>query len=352
MIRSNVIDPGIFKRTLSLIFLLSLLLLLLSPFFLKTRAQAVFTEAYLRLDRMKASTTTGGTVCAKPATAATEENVQVVFPTGFTVNATAANWTVTTTNLPSGATAWVGIATATAVSGQTVTFASGELVVGTLYCFNFSGTTTLTNSTAGASKTGTITTRTITPTTIDTSPYATAVITDDQIAVTATVPSIFSFTLGGNTAALGTLSSSTTTSATGVTLTIATNASAGWIAWVKNVALTSVATGETITSPGTVDDTPSDLASTTGVVLDADITTDSSTGDGTVSQAAGYGAEYAGANTTSGGALSTILQPIARSNGTSDGDVLTLLVRAKVSAVQAAASDYADTITVVGAGRF
>lgn len=340
------------RKLLGIVLIFSLLTLVLGPLLPNGKAHAIFTEAYLRLDRMKASTTTGGTVCAKPAVTGTEADVQVVFPTGFTVNTTAANWTVTTTNLPSGASAWVGIGTATAVSSQTVTFASGDLVVGTLYCFNFSGTTTLTNSTAGASKTGTITTRTLTPTTIDTSPYATAIITDDQIAVTATVPAIFSFTLGGNTAALGTLSTASVTSATGITLTIATNASVGWIAWVKNAGLTSTATGETIPSPGTVDDTPSDLASTTGVVLDADITTDSATGDGVVSQDVGYGDEYAGTNTTSGGALSTTLQPIARSNGTTDGDVLTLILRAKVTAVQAAAADYADTITVVGAGRF
>lgn len=340
------------KRLLIGFLVFFLFFMFLAPLLPGGKAQAIFTEAYLRLDRMKASTTTGGTVCAKPAVTGTEADVQVVFPTGFTVNVTAANWTVTTTNLPSGASAWVGIGTATAVSGQTVTFASGELVVGTLYCFNFSGTTTLTNSTAGASKTGTITTRTLTPTTVDTSPYATAVITDDQIAVTATVPAIFSFTLGGNTAALGTLSTSAVTSATGVTLTIATNASVGWIAWVKNAGLTSPATGETIPSPGTVDDTPSDLASATGVVLDVDITTDSGVGDGVVSQAAGYGAEYAGTNTTSGGALSTTLQPIARSNGTTDGDVLTMILRSKVTTVQAAAADYADTLTVVGAGRF
>lgn len=340
------------KKVIASGLIVSLILVMLSQLAFPVKAQAIFQQAYLRLDRMKASTTTGGTVCAKPNTTGTEADVQVAFPTGFTVNTTFGNWTVTTTNLPSGASAWVGIGTATAVSSQTVTFASGELVVGTLYCFNFTGTSTLTTSTAGASKTGTITTRTAGAATIDTSPYATAVITDDQIAVTATVPAIFSFTLGGNSAALGTLSTSTTTSATGVTLTIATNASAGWIAWVKNAGLTSTATGGTIPAAGTVDDSPSDLASTTGVVLDTDITTDSSTGDGTVTQAAGYGAEYAGTNTTSGGALSTTLQPIAASSGTTDGDVLTLILRSKITAVQEAAADYADTLTVVGAGRF
>lgn len=332
--------------------ILALILLTLAPLVFPPKAYAIFQQAYLRLDRMKASTATSGLVCAKPNVTGTETDVQVVFPTGFTVDTTAANWTVTTTNLPSGATAWVTIGTATAVSSQTVTFPSGDLTVGTLYCFNFSGTSTLTTGTAGANKTGTITTTTGAAT-IDTSGYATTVITDDQIAVTATVPQIFSFTLGGNSATLGTLSTSTTTSSTGVTLTIATNASAGWIAWVKNVGLTSVITGGTIPAAGTANDNDdTDLASATGYVLDTDITTDSSTGDGTVTQAANYGQEYDGLNTTSGGALETTLRPIAASNGTTDGDVLTMILRSKVSAVQAAATDYADTLTVVGAGRF
>ncbi len=316
---------------------------------------ADFSQAYLRLDRMKASTATGGLICAKPATAATEASVQIAFPTGFTVNATATNWTVTTTNLPSGTTAWVGIGTATSVSGQTVTFPSGELVVGTLYCFNFASSSTLTTGTAGNSKTGTITTRTSAPATIDSSSYATSVITDDQIVVSAVVPPIFTFSLGGNTDAFSSnLSTSSVVSTSGVTTTVATNASNGWVQWVKsaNAGLSSATTGETIGTAGSLDDTPTDLASTTGYVLDVDITQDSGTGDGTVTQASGYGAEYAGANTTSGGTLSTIFQPIAASNGTTDGDILTLTERAKVTAVQAAAADYTDTLTVVAAGRF
>ena len=319
------------------------------------RAQATsFTQAYLRLDRMKASTATGGTVCAKPATTATEADVQVVFPTGFTVNTTAANWTVTTTNLPSGATAWLGIGTATAVSSQTVTFPSSDLTVGTLYCFNFTGTSTLTTSSAGSSKTGTITTRTSVPATIDSTSYATAVVSDDQIVVSAVVPAIFTFALSANTDSFTSNLSTTTTSTTGVTTTVATNAQAGWIQWVKsaNAALSSAAASASIATAGTVDNSPTDLASTTGYVLDVNVTTDSGTGSGTVSQASNYGAEYNGTNTTSGGTLSTTFQPIAASDGTTDGDVLTLIERAKVTAVQAAASDYTDTLTVVAAGRF
>lgn len=342
-----------YKKTVSFVVLITLVLLY-SALWLPTAQAANFQQAYLRLDRMKASTTTGGLVCAKPATTGTEADVQVTFPTGFTVNATAANWTVTTANLPSGATAWVSIATATAVSSQTVTFPSGDLVVGTLYCFNFSGTSTLTTGTAGNSKTGTITTRTSGPATIDSSSYATAVITDDQIVVSATVPPIFTFALSGTTDSFTADLSTTTTSTSGRTTTVATNAASGWIQWVKstNAGLTSATTSETIATAGTVDDSPSDLASVTGYVLDVNVTTDSGTGDGTVSQAAGYGAEYNGTNTTSGGTLSTTFQPMAASNGTTDGDVLTLIERAKISAVQAAATDYTDTLTIVAAGRF
>lgn len=328
---------------------LPLLLLWMNP------AQAGnFEQVYIRLDRLKASTTTGGLVCAQADTVATEADVQVTFPTGFTVNGTAGNWTVTTTNLPSGATAWPGINTATAVSSQTVTFPSTDLTVSTLYCFNFSGTTTLTTSTAGNDKTGTVTTRTSGPATIDSSGYALSIVSDDQIVVTATVPATFSFALSGNTDTFTGNLSTTTTSTSGRTVTISTNAASGWVAWVKsaNAALNSVSTGASIPTAGTVNDTPTDLASATGYVLDVNITTDSGTGTGTVSQDPGYGDEYDGTNTTSGGTLSTTFQPIANSNGTTDGDVLTLIERAKISAVQAAATDYTDTLTVVAAGRF
>lgn len=343
-------------RPISLLNLAALIAVGILPVvFITLTAQAGNLEqVYIRLDRLKASTTTGGTVCAQADTVATEADVQVVFPTGFTVNSTPANWTVTTTNLPSGATAWPGINTATAVSGQTVTFPSGDLTVSTLYCFNFSGTSTLTNATAGNDKTGTVTTRASGPTTIDTSGYALAIVSDDQIVVTATVPATFSFALSGNTDTFTGNLSTTTVSTSGRTVTIATNAASGWVAWVKsaNAALNSASTGASIATAGSVDNSPTDLASATGYVLDVNITTDSATGTGTVSQASNYGAEYNGTNVTSGGTLSTAFQPIAASDGTTDGDVLTLIERAKITAVQAAATDYTDTLTVVAAGRF
>jgi hypothetical protein len=348
-------------RPLSLLNLAALVAVSVVQVFLTaTPAEAAnFQQIYVRPDRLAASTATTGLVCAQPqTTSAVNVDVQITFPAGFTVSTTAGNWTVTTTNLPSGASAWPGIAAATpTIATQTVTFtyaSSQTLTAGTLYCFNWSNSAALTTSTAGNDKTGTITTRTTAAATIDTSTYALSIISNDQIVVTASVPATFSFTLSGNTDTFSGALSTTTSSTTGRNVTIATNAASGWVAWVKsaNAALSSVSTGASIATAGSVDNTPTDLASATGYVLDVNITTDSGVGTGTVSQASNYGAEYNGTNATSGGTLSTTFQPIAAANGTTDGDILQLIERAKITAVQAAAADYTDTLTVVAAGRF
>lgn len=345
---------NVYRRFAGIAVVASLLSPFVSPAVLPRAEAAGLELAMVRLDRLSASTATGGTVCARPDSTATEASVRVTFPTGFTVNATASNWTVTTTNLPSGATAWPGIGTATTVSSLDVTFPSSDLTPSTLYCFNFAAASTLTTGTAGNDKTGVITTQSSGPTTVDASGYAVSIVSNDQIVVSATVPATFSFALSGNTDTFTANLSTTTASTTGRTVTIGTNAASGWIAWVRsaNAALSSVSTGASIATAGTVDNSPTDVSGTTGYVLDVDITTDSGTGTGTVSQASNYGSEYAGANTTSGGTLSTTFQPIAASSGTTDGDVLTLTERARITAVQAAATDYTDTLTVVAAGRF
>ena len=167
---------------------------------------ASLTQTFVRFDRMKTSSPTTGTVCAKPTSTATEVDTQVVFPAGYTVSTTVGNWTVNTTNLnwPAGAVAWLGIGTATAAAAQTVTFPSGDLTAGTLYCFNWTNTAAVSIS-AGASTSngGTVTTRATGPVVVDTAPYSTASINDDQIVVSASVPQTFSFALSGNTDSLG-----------------------------------------------------------------------------------------------------------------------------------------------------
>lgn len=322
--------------------------------FSSSATAAQLNEAYLRLDRMKASTATGGTVCAKVATTgSTDATIKVTFPSGFTVNSTASNWTVTTTNLPAGSSAMPGINTATAVSGQDVTFPITDISSDTtLYCFNFASSSTLTNPTAGTDLTGEITVQASGPTTIDSGAYATAIIADDQVVVTATVPATFSFALGTNAQAIGTLSTSSVTSGSGVATTVITNAANGWLAWLlsANQSLDSATTGDTIATSGSVDDSPTTLSTgTEGYVVDADLTTDSGTaGSGTVT----IDAEYLGADTSSGGTLSATFEEYATADGPTDSDVVTLVPRVTISGLTQAATDYTDTWTIVAAGNF
>lgn len=345
-----------FVKKISAVNALMLLIAAMAPFVSMNGAEAAnLATAYVKLDRLRTGVATTGTVCANPETVGVEADVQVTFPAAFTVNPTPANWTITTTDLPSGTSAWLGIATATGVAGQTVTFPSADLTVGTTYCFNFTGATTLTNGAAGDDQSGTIAIRNAALATIDSANYALSIVSDDQIAVSAVVPPIFSFALSGNTDTFASnLSSSAVVSTAGTTASIATNANNGWVTWVSsaNSGLTSASIGSTISTAGALNDAPTDLSGTTGYVLDVDMTTDSALGVGTITQAAGYGAEYNGVGINSGGTLSNTFQAVAASNGTTGGDVLTLTERARVSAVQPAANDYADVLTVIAAGRF
>jgi len=330
-----------------------------------------FTQAWVRPDRLKALTPTGAMICATPSgasTTATETLVKVTFPTqsngtDYVVNSTAANWTVDTLNLPTGAVAWPGIGTATAVSGHTVTFPSTDLLgTGTQYCFHTSGTSTLTNGSAGASS-GIVGATLVTydnagtPLPVNQTNWSTAIISDETITVSAVVPPNFTLTLDGNADAFPANLDPAVISATGGrTVSITTNAVGGWIAWVKDSqqGLYSTTANYTIPTTGTINATPNDLtAGTEGYVLDVDLTTDAASGC-TVA----IDAEYSSASGNGGGTLSSNYQPIAACTrpgappGTSDGDVLTLIERAAIRGGTPAGSDYSDVITVVGAGNF
>lgn len=315
-----------------------------------SRASAV-SQSFVRFDRMKTSTATTGTVCVNPVTVATEVDVQVTFPTGYTVSTTAGNWTVNTTNLawPTGGTAWPGINTATTAVGQIVTFPSTDLTVGTLYCFNWTNSAALSiKAAATASNAGTVVTRATGPSVIDSLSYTTASIADDQIVVTASVAQSFSFALSANTDALPALSTgSVTVSPTPRTATVNTNAKNGWYVWAKdsNTGLNSASGAYTIssTTPGS-NSTLS--AGTEG--YNTGVTQTQASGSGTVTVATAFVGGVLG----KGGGLDTSLRTLASSNGTANTAVLTLTNNAAISATTAAATDYTDTITVVGAGLF
>lgn len=311
---------------------------------------ASLTQTLVRFDRLQTSQQTTGTVCAMPATVATEASVQVVYPTGYTLGAAGA-FTVNTTNLawPSGANAWPGIGTATNVTSQTVTFPSGDLTVGTLYCFNWASATAVqVKSGATSNNTGSVTTRTSTPANIDTGNYSTVSLSGDQISVTASVPQSFTFTLTGTTDALGNLStSSVVSSASPSTITINTNAG-GWMAWAQDAfsGLRSVSAGNH-TIPSRTPGTNTTLSVGTEF-HNLGVTSSQVGGSGTVS----VDTAFVGGSTGRGGGLDTSLRTLATSNGTADTAVLTLTNNVAISSLTNAATDYTDTITVVGAASF
>lgn len=157
------------------------------PFVPKSHA-ADLTQGFIRLSRQSPSTTAGGLICTTTPLSdnGSETSVQIIFPTGFTVNQNQSNWQVSTDDIPSTATAWPGIGTAISISGQTVTFPSSDLSSSTQYCFNFSSNT-LTNPSSTGNYPGYIRTRNGS-TTIDSIEIGLFVIANDRIGVTATVP--------------------------------------------------------------------------------------------------------------------------------------------------------------------
>ncbi len=343
----------------------------------RAAAAPAFQQSFVRLDTLKASQPTGGRVCVKPSVtnlALTEASIQVTFPTtaatDFTVNATAANWIMTTTNLDSGQTAMPGVVsgttTASSVAGKVVTFPISDLASSaTLYCFNFAAASTLTNSSAGVAVTGnnygSILTRTVAPANIDFQNYALSIITDDAVVVSAIVPPSFTFVLNGNTdsftAPLNTSGTPTLTS--GRTITITSNAATGWIVWARSLAanssggkgslMSATAGNYKITNTGAIGSASHTFpASTENYGLGVTVTTDAA-GGGTVTA----NGNYASVGDTQAGTLDAAnFQPIASANGTANGDILTLKEMATVAGQTPAGSDYTDTINFIGAGSF
>ncbi len=308
------------------------------------------SDTYLRMNRMKASQATDFRLVFKPASAvAANGKVKVTFPSGFTVNGTQTASSATCA-AESGATAMPGV-TSPSASGQTISVTTtAGLSGGTLYCVDLTSSSAVTNHATPGPYVPTIFTTTSADVTIDSKTVGLRVISDDQIVVTAVVPPTFDFALSGNTDAFtASLDPTAVRTTTGRTITISTNASKGWIAWVRdtNQGLTSASASSTIATTGTINGSPDTLsAGTEGYVLDVDLTTDSGNGTPTVA------GEYNGVAANSGGTLSGTYQVMASSTGTALGDVITLIEYAAINGQTKAGDDYTDTLTVVGAGYF
>lgn len=342
------------KKAIRLTGAIVLLVASFGQFFLNPEiAHATPVNGFVRLDRLGINATGGAMVCFTPQGGGTAAHVVVTFPGNGSAGAAsfglaaAGSFTVNTTNILSGATAWPGIGTATNVTAGAVTFPSSALTNGTTYCFNITGTP-ITNPTAigsGNTLTGTIVTQTAAPATIDTDTFALAIVTTnaDQVSVSATVPQSFTFALAGTSVAFGTLTlGSVITGGTTPVVTITSNAQNGYEGWVKdsNAGLSSVSTGGSIAS-ATVD-----LGSNKGYGMQAG----SATGNAVVTTT-GTAYNVSGTNV---GALATTYTPFMSAPGSSvaAGDSVTLTLKAKADTTVKAASDYADTLTITAAGSF
>lgn len=161
--------------------------LLFSAVFPAKTESADFTQSYIRLDRQKAQTPTTGLVCAEPSSLGVENNVQVTFPADFTLSTNTGTWTVATTDIPTSATAWPGIGTATSISGKSATFPSSDLTTGILYCFKWSNSQAVTTGSTGQKTGASITTKTLGAVTIDSTNHTLFISNNDQVSLTAKI---------------------------------------------------------------------------------------------------------------------------------------------------------------------
>ncbi|MEK7600087.1 MAG: hypothetical protein AAB462_03585 [Patescibacteria group bacterium] len=329
---------------------------------LQNASAANLTTTYLRLNRLQAGAGTSvrlqfTTVGAGATSVAV--NFNGADATTWTASSGAVNTTQTTNTstcaTETGDTALPGTLSASG-SGSTVTITGvTALSATTTYCVDLTSATAVTNATAGEYH-PTITVGS------DSSTVALRTISNDQIVVTASVPPTFNFVLSGNTDSFtSSLSTSSVVSTTGRTVTITTNAASGWIAWVKGLngssgAATKGALRSAAASNFTIPTTNANAlgsashtltTNTQDYGLGVTINTDAS-GGGTVS----VDAAYDGTSSKAGVLDPTNFRPIASADGTTTGDVITLTERATIDGAVPAATDYTDTLSVIGAGNF
>jgi hypothetical protein len=322
-------------------------------------ASSPLSNASLRLDRMKTgATTTARIVFTTSSATATEDTVKIDMNGADSTTWTGSSGSVNTTQTVSvascpaatGASALPGSITA-AGSGSVVTISSvTNLTASTAYCVDLTAASALTLPSAGEYH-PTITTYTG-ATVDDTTTVAVRVVSDDQVTVNATIPPSFNFALDSNSTSFsGPLSSGSKVQTTARTVTVNTNATGGWVAWIRNSdanGLYSATAGKNIapTTPGT------------NVNVDAALTTEQYVwGVNAITQGTGAGTTSANAafdatGTNEGTGVDQTYRTFASSTGTAQSAVVSLRASATVSAITPAASDYTDTVQVIGAGYF
>ena len=324
-----------------------ILLLVTVPFaqeFLVKQAFATtpnLTKASVIYQRMEASTATNALILFKGSTnIATVDTLKVTFvgstiPDGSCTTATSGIPTnVSATGLP-------GTLACTAASNVVTITGISTLSASTLYGVFIDGITTA----SAGTYTDTVATY-VSSTVAESSDVGVDVISNDQIAVTATVPPTFTLSFGGNSDPFSSsLSPSAVRTTSGITITASTNALNGWTAYASdaNAGLTSAHASHTIAAPAY-----SSSATTTASSGTEKYLMSAAAGTGSPSIDAGY----AGNGTTTGGGMSTTAQRVAYGTAATSDQEFTVNEIAAISATTPSGSDYTDTITIVGSGNF
>ena len=232
----------------------------------------------------------------------------------------------------------------TTTSSTTINITFTALSATTSYCTEFTTADTITNpSSAGVytaviTATGGASTDTAVTVGFD-------VLTSGQNAysITGTVLASFTMSLSGTTDSIGTLSSTAVVVSSGITATINTNVGSGWYLWATDTqaGLHSTTASHTIPTVGV-----GNVTMTGGNI-------------GTEKYALGSSAftsaatSYAYGGGTTGGALSSTTYNMIASNTAVASNATTVLHElVDIAGATAPATDYTDTITVIGAGSF
>ena len=340
-------------------------LALVASFLMPARVNATaLTQASVRLGRLGISASTNNDVLVTfklNSTPTSVAKIRVAFPATFTLTTGVA--TITTgsyPNTPASITVPPGTLTGAAsntthdiiVSGLT----SASLNNTTLYGFYVSSGV-VTNPGAAGQYLGSVDSQNGSGTTIDSTPTAMYIYgaspNQDQVTVTASVAPSFSFTLGANADTVPSADVNTVATSPGISLAISTNAPLGYTAYVKsaNAALTSAKAGSSIAT-GVFNGSPDSVVAGSNSYTFVPSTSASCTT--ACSGSITYDGEYNAIDSAHGGsfnAAGSFASFVSRS-GYSGGDTFSLKERVAVSAVQAAANDYTDTLTIVAAGNF
>jgi len=309
---------------------------------------ATLSNTYLRLNRMAAGQDSTMRLVFK--TAGAGATTVVVNMNGADATTwTGSSGTVSTTQAVSGvsgcdvsATALPGTLAASG-SGSTITITGvTALTATTTYCVDFTTATSVHNAVAGEYH-PTVTVGS------DSTTTAVRTVSNDQVVVSATVPPTFNLALSGNTDSFASnLSSGSVSVTTGRTVTVNTNAKNGWYAWAYDGSTGMASASASHTIPSITPGTGATLSAGTEGFLFGITSITQGSGGGTTSGVAAYNSN----GTTTGSGLDGTIRQIASSNGTANGAVLTVKELAAISPTTQPASDYTDTITIIGAGYF